>query len=193
MPDVPYYRRNFEDRGTYCLPPITLEVRERETTPEELASYYAEIKRINNVSSKTRVLSYESEVIALAALEVIELHGVYMGDKGFYKAVLAHFEYRAAEYGIDPYTDFGPGSTEDKRADAVRQALIRVERAHQAMHKAGEGRHVGGGYVPESLFRRWGIALLLNYCYKPRYTCFNPIYAYVYRLAFVLSLTAYLY
>lgn len=155
MPNVPYYLRNFGDRGTYCLPPITLEVRERETTPEELASYYAEMKRINNISSKTRVLSYESEVVALAAIEIIELHGIHMGDDGFYKKTLAHFEHRATEYGIDPYTDFSPGSTEDKRADAVRQALRRVERAHQAMHKAREGR-LGGGFIPDSLFRRWG-------------------------------------
>ena len=157
MPDVPYYLKEaFGDRGTYCLPPITLEVRERETTPEELASYYAEMKRIISINSKTRVLSYESEVIALAALEVNELHGMYMGDKGFYKTVLAHFEKRAPEYGIDPYIDFGKGRAENKRADAVRQALIRIERAHKAMHKAREGRHVDGGYVPDSIFRRWG-------------------------------------
>lgn len=156
MPDVPYYRRGFGDRGTYCLPPITLEVCERETTPGELASYYAEMKQINSASSKTRVLSYESEVIALAALELIELQGVYAGDKGFSKKVLAHFEQRAVEYGIDPYTDFSPGGTENQRADAVRQALARIERAHQALHEARRGEHEDGGYTPAPLFYRWG-------------------------------------
>ena len=132
--------------------PITLEVREWETTPEELKAYYADLRQLKRVESKTRALTYVSEVIALAALELIELRNIYAGDRGFYKQTLEHFESRAHLYGIDPYSDFAKGST--KRADAIRRALNRVEQAYQEFRKSRIFEDDKKSYTFLPLFRR---------------------------------------
>ena len=147
MPVRHYYSDHRVARGIYPQIPCTLEIGEWETSPEELAAYYAKIKQMSDIKSKTRVLTYESEVIALAALELIKLHGVYKGDRGFYRQVLEHFERRAFLYGIDPYTDFAGASTRAQRPDAIRHALIRVEKVHREIQLEVIKRYQGRRYL----------------------------------------------
>ena len=111
--------------------PLKLEVAEWATAPEALADYFRKIRQHHELPSRTRQPTFESEVIALCAIEVSNIHNIYAGDVGYYPHVLGLFEERAFEYGVDPFVDFAPGSTKTQRLDAIRKVLERIEKLHQ--------------------------------------------------------------
>lgn len=138
--------------------PLTLEVAEWATAPEALADYFRDIKQHYELPSRTRQPTFVSEVIALCAIEVSNLHDIYAGDAGYYPHVLGLFEERALEYGIDPFADFASGSTKTQRLDAIRKVLKRIEKLHQEYYAntVFYKLDVRSGDIPpaRSLFRR---------------------------------------
>lgn len=108
--------------------PIRIEICEPELSGDDLKEYYIQIKQDRGLMSKTRHLSYETEVLSMIALEAINLYGVGAGDPGFYKRVLERFKQQAENYGLDPASAF-------PSYESVRKALERVQRAYIAQRK----------------------------------------------------------
>lgn len=150
--------RQVASRAAMPQRPLKLEVAEWATSPEALADYFREIRRRHELPSRTRQPTFESEVIALCAIEVSNLRNIYAGDAGYYPHVLGLFEERALEYGVDPFADFAPGSTKTQRLDAIRKVLERVEKLHQEYYTNTlvYGVQIRRGKTPSerSLFRR---------------------------------------
>ena len=103
-------------------PVVTFKVYELETTPDELAQLYSNLRKDLQFGGKGPRFSRETEVLGLLALEVKEILNVKKGDRGFYLCVLQHWRKRAEFNGLDPKHFRNP--------DVVRKALDRLQKAY---------------------------------------------------------------